>query len=183
MNIITTQLEGVVIIEPEVFRDNRGFFAETYNQKRYEKYGINCIFVQDNLSYSQQNTLRGLHFQIKHPQAKLVQVISGEIFDVAVDIRPDSTTFGKWTGAYLSDKNKRQLFIPQGFAHGFSVLSETAYFSYKCSDYYFPQDEGGIVWSDPDIHIDWPVTNPIISEKDKQLPCLSELLPEQLPII
>ncbi|MBW2663307.1 MAG: dTDP-4-dehydrorhamnose 3,5-epimerase [Deltaproteobacteria bacterium] len=183
MNIITTSLEGVVIIEPAVYKDNRGFFMETYNRKRYEKYGINCIFVQDNLSYSLKNTLRGLHFQVKHPQTKLVQVISGEIFDVAVDIRQGSTTFGKWTGAYLSDKNKRQLFIPKGFAHGFCVLSETAYFSYKCSDYYFPQDEGGVIWSDHDIGIDWPVKNPIISEKDKQLPCLSELLPEQLSII
>ena len=172
MNIIKTTLEDVVIIEPEVFTDNRGFFMEIYNQDRYKK-SINRIFVQDNLSYSVKGTLRGLHFQIKRPQAKLVQVITGEIFDVAVDIRPGSSTFGKWTGVYLSEKNKRQLFIPEGFAHGFCVISETAHFLYKCSDFYFQHDEGGIIWSDPDIGIDWPVKDPIISEKDKHLPRLS----------
>ncbi len=173
MNIITTQLEDVVIIEPEVFRDSRGFFMETYNQDRYKEAGIAGIFVQDNLSYSVKGTLRGLHFQVKRPQAKLVQVVTGEIFDVAVDIRQGSSTFGKWAGVYLSEKNKRQLFIPEGFAHGFCVISKTAHFLYKCSDFYFQHDEGGIVWSDPDIGIDWPVKDPIISEKDKQLPRLS----------
>ena len=175
MNIITTQLEDVVIIEPEIFRDSRGFFMETYNQDRYEEAGIAGIFVQDNLSYSVKGTLRGLHFQVKRPQAKLVQVVTGEIFDVAVDIRQGSSTFGKWAGVYLSEKNKRQLFIPEGFAHGFCVISETAYFLYKCSDFYFQHDEGGIIWSDPDIGIDWPVKDPIISEKDKQLPRLSDI--------
>ncbi len=180
MNIINTSIEGLLIIEPYIFKDNRGFFMETYNQSRYQDLGINRVFVQDNLSYSVQGTLRGLHYQIKHPQAKLVQVVSGEIFDVVVDIRPGSSTFGKWTGAHLSDQNKRQLFIPEGFAHGFCVLSETTIFFYKCSDFYEPDDEGGILWSDPDIGIDWPVKDPIISEKDKHHPRLSDLLPEQL---
>ena len=175
MNIIKTVLEDVVIIEPEVFRDNRGFFMETYSRDRYKEAGVVCDFVQDNLSYSVKGTLRGLHFQIKRPQAKLVQVITGEIFDVAVDIRPGSSTFGKWTGVYLSEKNKRQLFIPEGFAHGFCVISETAHFLYKCSDFYFQHDEGGIIWSDPDIGIDWPVKDPIVSEKDKQLPRLFDV--------
>lgn len=182
MNVITASLEGVLIIEPDIFNDNRGFFMETYNRDRYRKYDINRIFVQDNLSFSVQGTLRGLHYQIKHPQAKLVQVITGQIFDVAVDIREGSSTFGKWIGVHLSDKNKRQLFIPEGFAHGFCVLSETAHFLYKCSDFYAPEDEGGILWSDPDIGIDWPVKDPIISEKDKKYPYLSDLLPEQLPM-
>ena len=180
MNIITTSIEGVLIIEPRVFKDNRGFFMETYNQDKYQKSGINRHFVQDNLSYSGCGTLRGLHFQSRHPQAKLVQVITGEIFDVAVDIRKDSPTFGKWTGVVLSDQNKRQMFIPEGFAHGFCVISETAHFSYKCSDFYAPDDDGGIIWSDPEIGIEWPVKNPVISEKDKHHPRLCELLPEQL---
>ena len=175
MNIITTSLEDVLIIEPRIFKDNRGFFMETYNQNKYQKSGINRLFIQDNLSYSVRGTLRGLHFQINHPQAKLVQVITGEIFDVAVDIRKDSPTFGKWTGVVLSDQNKRQMFIPEGFAHGFCVISETAHFLYKCSDFYAPDDEGGIIWSDPDIGIDWPVKNPVISEKDKHHPRLYEL--------
>jgi len=176
MKIITTSLEGVLIIEPRVFEDNRGFFMETYNQNKYQKSRINRLFVQDNLSYSVRGTLRGLHFQIKHPQAKLVQVITGEIFDVAVDIRKGSPTFGKWTGVVLSAQNKRQVFIPEGFAHGFCVISETACFLYKCSDFYAPDDEGGIIWSDPDIGIEWPVKDPIISEKDKHYPRLCEQL-------
>lgn len=181
MNIITTSIEGILIIAPKSFTDKRGFFMETYNQRKYIESGINTIFVQDNLSYSLKNTLRGLHFQIRHPQAKLVQVISGEIFDVAVDLRSGSSTFGKWIGTLLSDENRRQMFIPEGFAHGFCVLSEIAYFYYKCSDFYSPDDEGGIVWSDPDIGIEWPVKNPIVSEKDKQYPNLSDLTAEQLP--
>ncbi len=177
MKIIKTLLEGVFIIEPKVFRDSRGFFMETYNQNRYRESGIHRIFVQDNLSCSVKGTLRGLHFQVKHPQAKLVQVITGEIFDVAVDIRPDSPTFGKWAGVYLSDQNRRQLFIPEGFAHGFCVLSETAHFLYKCSDFYAPEDEGGIIWSDPEIGINWPVNNPIISDKDKEYLNLFDVIP------
>jgi len=181
MNIITTSIEGVLIIEPTVFNDNRGFFMETYQNERYQKYGISRVFVQDNLSFSVHGTLRGLHYQIKRSQAKLVQVITGEIFDVAVDIRYGSSTFGKWTGAYLSDHNKRQLYIPEGFAHGFCVISKTAHFLYKCSDFYAPEDECGIHWADSDIGIDWPVKNPIISEKDRQNPKLCDLLPQQLP--
>lgn len=175
MIIKTTSLEGVLIIEPDIFRDNRGLFLETFNQNRYAEYGIASTFVQDNLSFSVQGTLRGLHFQSQHPQAKLVQAITGEVFDVAVDIRPGSDTFGRWEGMHLSDQNKRQLFIPEGFAHGFCVLSETAHFLYKCTDFYAPEDEGGIIWSDPDIAIDWPIQNPIVSDKDKQFPRLSEL--------
>jgi dTDP-4-dehydrorhamnose 3,5-epimerase len=183
MNIITTSIEGVLIIEPEVFEDSRGFFMETYHRDRYMTSGINRVFVQDNLSYSVHGTVRGLHYQIRNSQAKLVQVISGEIFDVAVDIRPDSPTFGKWTGFHLSGQNRRQLFIPEGFAHGFCVLSEIAYFLYKCSDFFAPDDEGGILWSDPDIGIDWPVEHPIISEKDKQYPCLAEIGHDKLPVV
>jgi dTDP-4-dehydrorhamnose 3,5-epimerase len=182
MNIITTSIEGILIIEPQTFEDQRGFFMETYNQSRYVEAGVNKVFVQDNLSYSLKGTVRGLHFQIKNPQAKLVHVITGEIFDVAVDIRPGSATFGQWTGIHLSDKNRRQLYIPEGFAHGFCVLSDAARFSYKCSDFYAPEDEGGIIWSDPDIGISWPLENPIISEKDKQYPKLSDLKHEQLPV-
>lgn len=181
MNIISTPIEGLLIVEPRVFSDNRGFFMETYHKNRYQNSGINRVFVQDNLSSSVQNTLRGLHYQIKYPQAKIVQAVVGEIFDVAVDIRTGSPTFGKWTGAHLSGKNLRQLYIPEGFAHGFCVVSKTALVSYKCSDVYRPEDEGGIVWSDPDISIDWPIKDPIISEKDMRYPRLFELLPEQLP--
>ena len=177
MNILSTSIEDVLIIEPEIFQDSRGFFTETYHQKRYQEYGIDGVFVQDNLSFSVRGTLRGLHYQSRYPQAKLVQAITGEIFDVAVDIRPDSPTFGKWTGVHLSNQNKRQLFIPEGFAHGFCVLSETAHFLYKCSAFYDPDDERGILWSDPDIRIDWPVKAPIVSDKDQRLPFFSDLLP------
>jgi len=183
MNIITTSLEGILIVEPKAFSDRRGFFMETYNQNRYFKAGIDSIFVQDNLSYSVKGTVRGLHFQVRHPQAKLVQVLTGEIFDVVVDIRPGSVTFGKWIGIHLSDKNRHQLFIPEGFAHGICILSESAHLLYKCSDFYVPDDEGGIIWSDPDIGIKWPVDNPIISEKDSLYPKLSELTDKQLPIL
>lgn len=180
MNIIPTSLEGLLIIEPIVFEDKRGYFLETYHRQRYRNAGIEYNFVQDNLSFSIKGTLRGLHFQIRKPQAKLVQVLSGEIFDVAVDVRPGSATFGKWSGVRLSEQNKRQLFIPQGFAHGFCVLSETAHFLYKCSAHYDPPDEGGILWSDPSIAIEWPVDDPILSEKDQKFPCLTELPPEKL---
>jgi dTDP-4-dehydrorhamnose 3,5-epimerase len=181
MKVIPTALKEVLIVEPAVFADKRGFFMETYHQERYRNAGIHQAFVQDNLSYSVKGTLRGLHYQINRPQAKLVQVVSGEIFDVAVDIRKNSSTFGKWAGVHLSSETKRQLFIPEGFAHGFCVLSETALFLYKCSDLYAPGDEGGILWSDPAIGIEWPVTNPIVSEKDSLLSCLSDIQPHQLP--
>ena len=181
MEVIPTRLDGVLIIVPEVFKDRRGFFMETYNQRRYRNLGIDRDFVQDNLSFSVENTLRGLHYQTKRPQAKLVQVISGEIFDVAVDLRPGSPNFGHWTGIHLSDQNRRQVFVPEGFAHGFCVLSKTAVFSYKCSDFYAPEFERGILWSDPDIAIDWPIQNAIVSDKDKGHPQLAECSPEHLP--
>jgi dTDP-4-dehydrorhamnose 3,5-epimerase len=181
MNILTASIEGLLIIEPKTFKDKRGFFMETYNRRKYMAAGITATFVQDNLSYSLKNTIRGLHFQIRNSQAKLVQALSGEIFDVAVDLRPGSATFGKWAGSRLSDKNGRQMYIPNGFAHGFCVLSEFALFYYKCSDFYAPDDEGGIIWSDQDIGIEWPVEHPIISEKDNQYPNLSSLGADQLP--
>ena len=175
MNIIPTSLEGLLIIEPDVFGDTRGYFLETYHQRRFQSAGLDVKLVQDNLSFSKKGTLRGLHFQITHPQAKLVQALTGEIFDVAVDIRPESPTFSNWSGALLSEENKRQLFIPGGFAHGFCVLSESAHVAYKCSDYYNPEDEGGILWSDPVVAIDWPVKEPILSEKDQKFPFLKNL--------
>ena len=171
-----SRLREVILIRPNVFKDPRGYFMETYQQKRYEEdYGITCNFVQDNLSFSQKNTLRGLHYQSPNPQAKLVQVVQGEVFDVAVDIRPNSPTFGGWTSAILSDQNKHQLFVPEGFAHGFCVLSQTAIFHYKCSNYYSPTSECGILWSDPIINITWPIKNPIISKKDQNHPLLSQI--------
>jgi dTDP-4-dehydrorhamnose 3,5-epimerase len=181
MNVIPTSIEGLLIVEPKIFKDRRGFFMETYNRQKYESAGITDTFVQDNLSYSQKNIIRGLHFQIRHSQAKLVQAVSGEIFDVAVDLRLGSATFGRWSGELLSDKNGRQMYIPKGFAHGFCVLSEFALFYYKCSDFYAPDDEGGIIWCDQDIGIEWPVGNPVISEKDNQYPKLSSLSADRLP--
>ena len=180
MQIIETEIEDVRIIVPQVFRDDRGYFLETYHLNRFESSGLSSVFVQDNLSFSVQNTLRGLHFQVTRPQAKLIQVISGEIFDVAVDIRSKSPTFGHWVGVHLSEQNKRQVFIPEGFAHGFCVLSESAHVAYKCSNFYTPDDEGGILWSDPAIGINWPITQPIVSAKDQQLPVISDLPSEEL---
>ena len=180
MKIIPTSLPGVVVIEPKVFSDPRGHFLETYHQTRYREAGIDAVFVQDNLSFSVRGTLRGLHFQVTRPQAKLVQVIAGEVFDVAVDIRPGSSSFGNWIGERLSAENHRQLFIPPGFAHGFCVISQTAHFLYKCSEFYAPHDEGGILWSDPDIGIHWPITDPIVSGKDAAHPGLFALTPRQL---
>jgi dTDP-4-dehydrorhamnose 3,5-epimerase len=177
MNVIPTALKEVLIVEPDVYANKRGFFMETYNQERYQKAGISQSFIQDNLSFSVKGTLRGLHFQIDRPQAKLVQVISGEIYDVAVDIRKGSSTLGRWVGVHLSSETKCQLFVPEGFAHGFCVLSDTALFLYKCSDLYTQADEGGILWSDPAIGIAWPITDPIISDKDNRLPCLSAFQP------
>jgi len=175
MNITSTSLKGVLIIEPNIFEDNRGYFMETHHQERFQSAGLDATVVQDNLSFSKKGSLRGLHFQITHPQAKLVQAVTGKIFDVAVDIRPESPTFGKWSGALLSEENKRRLYIPGGFAHGFCVLSESAHVVYKCSDHYNPEDEGGILWSDPAVAIDWPVKDPTLSEKDRQYPCLTDL--------
>jgi len=174
MKINTTPIDGLLVLEPDVFRDERGFFLETFHEQKYEDIGIKSKFVQDNLSLSSKGILRGLHFQYRHPQAKLVQVILGEVFDVAVDIRQGSLTFGKWFGIMLSQNNLYQMFIPEGFAHGYWVVSETALFAYKCSDFYSPADEGGLLWSDPDIGIQWPSSEPILSQKDSRLPRLSE---------
>ncbi|MCP3926858.1 MAG: dTDP-4-dehydrorhamnose 3,5-epimerase [Desulfobacterales bacterium] len=181
MKILNTEINGLMVIEPKIFEDDRGFFFESYQKNRYEDFGITSNFVQDNISYSKKNTLRGLHFQIDNPQAKLVQVISGEIYDVALDLRVNSPHFGEWFGVVLSGSNKKQLFIPEGFAHGFCVTSDTATFSYKCSDIYNPTDEGGIIWSDPEININWPVTNPVLSQKDNIYKQLSQLESHELP--
>jgi len=183
MNIEPTELDGVIIVKPDVFGDQRGFFMETYRDERYRRAGIPTALVQDNLSFSVKNTLRGLHYQVSRPQAKLVQAITGEIYDVVVDIRVGSSTFGQWLGVHLSAENKHQLFIPAGFAHGFCVLSDTAHFMYKCSDYYVPHDEGGILWSDPAIGIDWPVSAPIISDKDAGFDSLSDISSDRLPVL
>ncbi|MBN1932766.1 MAG: dTDP-4-dehydrorhamnose 3,5-epimerase [Desulfobacterales bacterium] len=182
MKIITTKLPSVLIIEPNVFSDQRGFFMETYQKNRYKAKRIFPDFVQDNLSYSVRNTLRGLHYQLPNGQAKLIQVIKGEIFDVVLDIRLGSPTFGNWVATYLSERNKRQLFVPQGFAHGFCVISEYVFLVYKCSDFYKPESERGVLWSDPDINIDWPIDEPVLSEKDCRYPCLKNVLPEHLPV-
>jgi dTDP-4-dehydrorhamnose 3,5-epimerase len=182
MKVLPTNLDGVYIIEPQVFSDVRGFFMETYQQRRYSGAGIEQVFVQDNLSSSIRGSLRGLHYQINHEQAKLIQVVKGSIFDVAVDIRRGSPSFGHWTGVNLSGDNPRQVFIPEGFAHGFCVLSEVAQVVYKCSDFYSPEDEGGILWSDPDLAIDWPVEKPLLSDKDSRLPCLVDVPLERLPL-
>ena len=182
MKVTPTSLPNVLIIEPTIFEDKRGFFVETYHRRRYQKSDIHGFFVQDNFSHSVQGVLRGLHYQLQHPQEKLVQVMHGAIFDVAVDIRQGSPTFGKWMGAHISDKNRRQVFIPEGFAHGFCVLSETADVMYKCTDFYAPDDEGGILWSDPSIGIEWPVEDPQLSDKDSRYPCLKDVPPESLPI-
>lgn len=175
-------LPGVMLIEPAVFEDNRGFFMETYHTSKYGEAGLDQQFVQENHSHSRRHTLRGLHYQLKHPQGKLVYVISGEILDIAVDIRRDSPTFGQWTGTLLSEKNRHQLFVPEGFAHGFCVLSETAHVMYKCTDFYAPGDEYGIIWSDPTIDIVWPIENPILSEKDAKNPALRSVPETLLPV-
>lgn len=175
MKITTTALPGVLIIEPKAFGDARGFFLETFQSERYAKAGITLPFVQDNHSRSQRGVLRGLHLQRNRPQGKLVSVSRGSVFDVAVDIDPQSATFGQYVGIELSDDNHLQLWIPPGYAHGFCVLSEVADFQYKCTDFYYPEDEAGIIWNDPDVNIAWPLDNPLLSEKDQKLPRLREL--------
>lgn len=174
-NFIKTEIEGVYIIEPTLFDDHRGYFMETYNESDFRAAGLNYTFVQDNQSSSRKGVLRGLHFQKTYPQAKLVRVLRGEVYDVAVDLRKESKTYGKWVGVLLSEENKRQFMVPRGFAHGFVVLSETAEFAYKCDEFYHPEDEGGIIWNDPDIGVEWPdVGEIILSEKDKRHPRLSK---------
>ncbi|OEU52435.1 MAG: dTDP-4-dehydrorhamnose 3,5-epimerase [Desulfobacterales bacterium C00003060] len=182
MRFTKTSLFGVLLIDPDVFKDDRGFFMETFHQAKYGNAGIDRVFVQDNHSHSKRGTLRGLHYQLKNAQAKLVYVITGEVFDVAVDIRHGSPTFGQWEGAVLSAENKRQIFLPEGFAHGFCVLSETADVIYKCTDLYSPGDEYGIFWADPVIGIDWRIENPVLSKKDSQNPNLSEVPEDLLPV-
>jgi dTDP-4-dehydrorhamnose 3,5-epimerase len=183
MNVKETKLQGLLVLEPKVFGDSRGFFLETYNKERYQAAGINPEFVQDNISLSKKGVLRGLHFQNPQPQGKLVQVLSGEILDVAVDIRIGSATFGRWHGEVLTGENCKQVYIPEGFAHGFCVISQTALFSYKCTDFYSPSTEGGVLWSDPDIGIDWQVNEPILSPKDSAYPRLKDIPRQRLPII
>lgn len=181
MKVIATGLPGVMIIEPKVFGDARGFFMETWNQARYGQYGLPVVFVQDNLSFSQRGVLRGLHFQNPKAQAKLVYVLQGEVFDVAVDIRLGSPTFGQSVGVTLSSENKRQFYIPEGFAHGFCVTSETVLFAYKCTEIYQPQSEYGVSWDDPDLGIPWPIEKPLLSEKDLIYPRLRDIEPRLLP--
>ena len=176
MKISNSKLKGCVIIEPRVFGDERGFFLETFQAIRYEQEaGIDLPFVQDNHSRSARGVLRGLHFQKTKPQGKLVRVVRGEVYDVAVDIRKGSATFGEWEGVILSEDNKKQFWVPPGFAHGFVVLSDTADFEYKCTDYYDPSDEGSILWSDPDLDIPWPIANPVLSTKDESAKRLVDL--------
>ena len=176
MKISHSKLKGCVIIEPRVFGDERGFFLETFQAVRYEQEaGIDLPFVQDNHSRSARGVLRGLHFQKTKPQGKLVRVVRGEVYDVAVDIRKGSPTFGEWEGVILSEDNKKQFWVPPGFAHGFVVLSDTADFEYKCTDYYDPSDEGSILWSDPDLDIPWPIANPVLSTKDESAKRLVDL--------
>ena len=176
MKIHKTILDGCIIIEPKIFGDNRGFFLETYQLNRYQnKAGINEVFVQDNYSRSSKGVLRGLHFQKLRPQGKLVRVVKGEVFDVAVDIRKGSTSYGKWISVILSEDNKKQLWVPPGFAHGFVVLSEFADFEYKCTNYYDPADEVSILWNDPDLNISWPLDHPKLSERDANAKKLSDI--------
>ncbi|MBQ9058965.1 MAG: dTDP-4-dehydrorhamnose 3,5-epimerase [Atopobiaceae bacterium] len=177
-----TSIEGVTIVDVRSFGDDRGYFMETYKRPDFVAGGIDCEFVQDNQSASTRGVLRGLHFQIEHPQSKLVRVVEGEVFDVAVDLRPDSPTLGQWEGVLLSAENHRQFFIPRGFAHGFLVLSERAVFCYKCDDVYHPNDEGGLMWNDPAIGIEWPLESgivPQLSEKDGEHPAFEAWLAER----
>jgi dTDP-4-dehydrorhamnose 3,5-epimerase len=176
-NFIKTDIEDMYIIETSIFGDDRGYFMETYNEEFFYQAGLNMNFVQDNQSKSKKGVLRGLHFQKEHPQGKLVRILSGKVFDVGVDLRADSETYGQWQGVILTSENKKQFYVPEGFAHGFLVLSKTATFAYKCTDFYHPEDESGIIWDDKDININWPLDNIeeiILSEKDKELKSLAD---------
>lgn len=177
-NFNKTKIDGVYIIEPKVFGDERGYFMEIYNKEQFSEAGLNMTFVQDNESKSSKGVLRGLHFQKRNSQGKLVRVTSGEVFDVAVDLRSGSPTYKQWEGVILSEENKKQFYIPKGFAHGFLVLSDEAVFNYKCTDFYAPEYDGGVMWNDPDINIKWPlerIENIILSEKDNAHPNLKDL--------
>jgi len=180
MKVLTTEIPDVVLIEPRVFEDGRGFFMETYEKRRYGEAGIRAEFVQDNHSRSVHKTLRGLHYQIQHPQGKLCRVVRGEVFDVVVDLRRNSRTFGKWIGVNLSESNRRQIYVPPGMAHGFCVTSDMAEFVYKCTDYWHPEHERTLLWNDPELGIKWPIPDPILSGKDskglrlREAPCFAE---------
>lgn len=178
ITVTSCEIEGLYVIEPEVREDARGYFMETYNYRDMQEKGLGMVFVQDNQSKSKKGVLRGLHFQIEHPQGKLVRVIKGRVFDVAVDLRQGSATYGKWHGVELSEENKKQFYVPEGFAHGFLVLSDEAEFCYKCTDFYHPGDEGGIAWNDPEIGIKWPIEEGmqvILAERDKNWKGLAAL--------
>jgi len=181
MNVKETKLPGVIVLEPDVFSDERGHFLETWNRTRYENAGIPGHFVQDNISFSKKGVLRGLHFQYPQSQGKLIQVLSGQVVDVAVDIRVGSPTFGQWISEVVSDANHKQIYIPPGFAHGYCATSKTAVFSYKCTDFYNPASENGIIWNDPDLNIDWPTKKPILSIKDSSYARLKDLVSENMP--
>lgn len=173
-----TDIKGLFIIEQKIFNDARGYFMETYNEKAFKEAGLNIKFVQDNQSKSKKGVLRGLHFQKKYPQGKLVRILKGEVFDVAVDLRKNSDTFKKWYGCVLSESNRKQMYIPAGFAHGFLVLSDVAEFAYKCTDFYHPEDEGGYLWNDPGFNIKWPLNGMeelLLSEKDKNYPLFNQI--------
>jgi len=178
---LATTLPDVFEIRPRIFRDSRGFFVETYHRAKYSEAGIADVFVQDNHSQSVKHTLRGLHYQLRHAQAKLCRVVEGEALDIAVDIRTGSPTFGRWTRVRLSAQEQNQIYIPAGFAHGFIALSQSLQFVYKCSDFYAPEDEHGIIWNDPDLKIEWEVAHPATSSKDAALPRLAEIPRELLP--
>jgi len=182
LKVTRTELDGVLLVETRVFGDNRGYFFESYNASRYQSAGIDCDFIQDNISFSNAGVIRGLHCQYPTMQAKLIQVLDGAVLDVAVDIRRGSPTFGNWTGEILSSENRRQLFIPAGFAHGFAVIGERALVSYKCSARYDPSSEVTIRWDDPEIGVDWAVINPTVSEKDQAGLLLSDLPSNRLPV-
>lgn len=175
------KIPGVFLIQPQIHEDARGLFFESYHQAKLAEAGIREVFVQDNHSKSRKDTLRGLHYQLKHPQAKLCRVVQGKVLDVAVDIRVGSPHFGQWVSAILSAENKQQILIPRGFAHGFLVLSETAEFLYKCSDFYFPEDEHGVSWNDPEVGIAWNVPDPVLSAKDQAYSPLRRIAPDLLP--
>ena len=181
MQKLDTSLPEVWELQPKVLRDARGFFLETYQLQRFADLGIHDVFVQDNHSRSRKGTVRGLHYQVRHAQAKLCRVVEGEVLDVAVDIRLGSPHFGKWTSVLLSAEKQNQIFIPQGFAHGFAALTDTVQFLYKCSDFYDPASEHGIIWNDPDLAIDWGIADPLISEKDAKFPTLAAMPREFLP--
>jgi dTDP-4-dehydrorhamnose 3,5-epimerase len=181
MRRIETSLPGVFELRPVIHRDMRGFFIETYHRAKFADLGVTDAFVQDNHSRSVKGTLRGLHYQLRHPQAKLCRVVEGEVLDVAVDIRVGSPTFGKWTSVLLTAKEQNQIYIPIGFAHGFLALTDAVQFLYKCGDFYNPTDERGIVWNDPDLNVNWGLSNPVVSEKDANNPNLAEVSPGCLP--